>query len=146
MQRTPLGYNPTQLGKVAGIQDLALLKTEADASVIARMKTFKLATHRPQEGEKVTAIGLPGKEPFQERKTAEVNIVQGQFFTINVPLDPGYSGGVVLNESGEAYGFISSVTEKATTVYILDDKTLTRAKWVPYQGFSIPEGVPPPNQ
>ena len=133
---TSLGYDITQLGTVAENPDLALLKT--DARVIARMKTFKLATRLPHEGEKVTAIGLPGEEPFQIRVTAKVNSVQGKSFTIDVPLDPGFSGGVVLSESGEAYGFISTITGKATTVYILNEETLSSAKWSPYTPIAIP--------
>lgn len=132
---TTLGYDITQVGTVAENQDLALLKT--DVRVIARMKTFKLATHLPHEGEKVTAIGLPGEEPFQIPVSTTVNFVQGKFFMINVHLDPGFSGGVVLNESGEAYGFISTVTEKASTVHILNGETLSSAKWLPYAPIVI---------
>jgi hypothetical protein len=132
---TTLGYDITQLGTVAEVKDLALLKT--NARVIALMKTFKLATHLPHEGEKVIACGLPREEPHQNRVEAKVNIVQGNFFTINVPLDPGFSGGVVLSESGEAFGFVSTVSERATTVYIVNEETLSSAEWRPYAPLSI---------
>lgn len=132
---TTLGYGIVRYGTVAGIPDLALLHT--DERVIARQKAFKLAARLPHSGEKVIVWGLPGVEPLQNRKSAEVNMVQGTFFTINDPLDEGYSGGVVLNESGEAYGVVSTVTEKATTVYILNDEMLSRAEWLPYAAFVI---------
>jgi hypothetical protein len=58
------------------------------------------------------------------------------FFVLNQAADDGYSGGVVLNSSGEAYGVIVNTdAQKQTNVLRITPEMLKAIEWHPAGGI-----------
>lgn len=132
---TTLEFPIKQIGYVDSVRDVAFL--QMSDSKERSITPLRLATRRPKADEAVSVIGVPGSEQNEIRSKASVNVVNDLYFTISPKVDSGCSGGVVVNDANEAYGVVSTVSEKATTVYILDPSIIGGIRWQPYQSFQL---------
>jgi S1-C subfamily serine protease len=101
--------------------DLALLKVDAIRTPLHVRETNDLA-----RGQKVFTLGYPlvslqGQE--QKATFGRVNALSGyqddeRFAQIDVPIQPGNSGGPLINERGEVVGIITSMLHPAATMRV----------------------------
>jgi TPR repeat protein len=108
---TTAGVISAKVMKVDAANDLALLKTEG------KFTALPVATSRPVKlGDTVTTIGFPnvilqGFAPKFSR--GEIGSLSGpqddsRFFQISVPVQPGNSGGALVDERGNVVGVVSA--------------------------------------
>jgi S1-C subfamily serine protease len=120
---------PVQVIDRDAANDLALVKVETAS------RPIPIAAGEPAKGEEVTALGYPiaralGTE--QKATFGRVNALSGlrddsRVLQIDAPLQPGNSGGPVLNRRGEAVGVVMS--------------TFTTAGAVRLTGGALPQNV-----
>lgn len=92
--------------------DLAVLQTiDAAPSIPA---TVAVNSAEPQLGEKVFTVGFPDPDvlgnnaKFTEGSVSGLSVNTNRLLQISVPVQPGNSGGALVNEKGEAIGVIVS--------------------------------------
>ena len=109
--------------------DVALMRLDGGFAK-EQLKALSLASHPPKEFETVRVVGFPSTSAQQPNSLTVSTVNSGDgFFVLNAPVDHGYSGGVVLNDRGEAYGVISGVDAKQTTVLLLNDEMVSHVQW-----------------
>ena len=110
---------PAKIVKVDGANDLALLKAEG------RFTALPLATSRAVKlGDTVATVGFPniGLQGFAPKfARGEIASLSGpqddaRFFQISVPLQPGNSGGALVDEHGNAIGIVSAKLSASATL------------------------------
>ena len=116
--KSPSGAIPAKLVKTDRSIDIALLKVDGAfrALPVAPIPTVKL-------GDEVFTVGFPnpdlqGTEPKLTR--GEISSMAGirdnpQYFQISVPVQPGNSGGALVNESGDVVGIVTARLDDAAT-------------------------------
>jgi len=101
------------------INDVALLKIEQDT------KSLSLEVkHKSFKGEKTIAIGYPNVslQGFEEKATiGYINSLSGimgdtRFLQISNPIQPGNSGGPLLNNKGEVIGIVTSTLNQSAAI------------------------------
>ena len=104
--------------KVDAANDLALLKAEG------RFSPLSITTSRTVRlGSTVATVGFPnvGLQGFAPKLAkGEIAALSGvqddaRFFQISVPLQPGNSGGALVDERGNVVGIVSAKLDAATT-------------------------------
>lgn len=101
---------PVQVVDRDAANDLALIKIETAS------RPIPIAAGEPAKGEDVSALGYPVAKALgteQKATFGRVNALSGpgndsRVLQIDVPLQPGNSGGPVLNRRGEAVGVVMS--------------------------------------
>jgi hypothetical protein len=127
-----LGYEVGRVGQVGFLSDVAFIepKRERLADDIACMT---LATNAPRADEEVRVVGYPGT-PYQQIEKAIISSVheRQRFLVLNRPVDPGFSGGPVINSEGQVYGVIANTDaeKKQTTVIRLSEADIPSIQWV----------------
>ena len=99
---------PVQVVDRDAANDLALIKIETAS------RPIPIAAGEPAKGEEVTALGYPVASALgteQKATFGRVNALSGlrndsRVLQIDVPLQPGSSGGPILNRRGEAVGVV----------------------------------------
>jgi hypothetical protein len=128
-----LAYTPSDIGFSNKVEDVAFLRPK-NSRRLKGFKPIQLAALPPKVGETIQVVGYPGTPDPQidEAKVTSVHEENG-FFVLNKGVRPGYSGGVVLNSAGMAYGAITSTddTDKQTTVLRVTPEMLQDIKWKP---------------
>jgi hypothetical protein len=128
-----LAYEPFTIGLLKDANDAAFL-TVNDLSAFKAVRLLSLSDSPPIYGESVQVCGYP-KTSDQQFATAVVTSVHEDagFFVLNEALDEGYSGGVVLNSAGKAYGVIvnTDLAKKQTKVLRVTPDTLKTIDWHP---------------
>jgi hypothetical protein len=129
-----LAYEPSDIGRAKDANDAAFLMAR-DSMAFKTVRFLSLSDSPPQYGETVQVVGYPGT-PVQQFATTSVTSVNEDagFFVLNQAVDDGYSGGVVLNSSGEkAYGVIVNTdsAHKQTTVLRITPEMLSAIDWHP---------------
>ena len=128
-----LAYAPLDIGTLKGTSDMAFLRPK-NPQVLKDVQMLRLSDTPPRRDERVEICGYPGTG-YEQREAAIVTTVREAdgFFVLNRPVEPGYSGGVVTNSEGKAYGVITSTdkAEKQTTVLRLTPAMLGRIEWKP---------------
>ena len=125
-----VGGKPIRIGTLSDDADIALVVPHSDA-VFSGLKVFKLANRLPSLFESVRALGFPHGAHFAKQEQTTVTTVVGAkgYFVLNIPLNKGFSGGVVLDENGLALGVITSIDETSTTVMALNRILLEQFKF-----------------
>ena len=126
-----LAYTVQEIGQVSSLDDVAFLRPH-EKNILDKVNEITLATKAPASGERVSVVGFPGT-PYQqltEMLVTSVHETEG-FMVLNQPVDPGYSGGVVLNSSGQAYGVVVNTDQQSrqTTVIRLTPADLRQIQW-----------------
>jgi S1-C subfamily serine protease len=111
---------PVQVIDQDAANDLALVK------VAAPSRPIPIAAGEPAKGEEVTALGYPiaGALGTEQKATfGRVNALSGpgndsRVLQIDAPLQPGNSGGPVLNGRGEAVGVVMSTFSTARALRV----------------------------
>lgn len=100
-------------GQVYDVSDIEAKSKENDFIIfrvdIGRQTPYiPIATKQPKVGDKVYTIGSPrGMEnTFSSGEISQIR-ANGNVLQINAPIDHGSSGGVLMNENGEAIGMIT---------------------------------------
>jgi len=107
-------HNSWADAKVLGVDkanDVALLRAERPGNALPLAAKFSV-----KKGEQIFVLGYPrpGVQGTQQKATfGQVNSVMGEkddirFFQMDVPIQPGNSGGPVFNEVGEVVGIATS--------------------------------------
>ena len=120
-------------GEIEARGEVAVIKP-ADPLVFEELHLVDLANRMPSPLDKVTVVALPGTT-YPDSQSAEVTFISPDesFFVINKGVQPGASGGVVLNENHKALGVVASVdvATKQTTVWSVNKGLLKRLVWSP---------------
>ena len=126
-----LSFQPAEVGSVERLNDAAFL-TAKDSGISKTIKPLILSDTAPKIGEDVQVWGYPGTA-YQQHESASVTQVQDNgFFILNRAVDEGYSGGVVVNSAGNAYGIITNTDQnKQTTVLRITPEMLQAIDWHP---------------
>ena len=113
--RLPSGHRySARLLDVHESLDVAYLKITADAGQFIPMSLGDSASVRVGEG--VIIIGFPlGSELGQEATVSQgiVSSIRSDMLQTDAPVNPGNSGGPMLNESGQAIGVVFSRVEES---------------------------------
>lgn len=130
-----LAYTPSRIGYVKGVNDAAFLLPK-DQRMLNTVTPVALSDTPPISGERVRIVGYPGTPYPQTMEMIVTDVHENQgFFILNQPVDGGYSGGVVLNAAGKAYGVIVNTDpgNKQTTVLRITPATIQNIKWEPVE-------------
>jgi len=126
-------YPLAEIGRVGDAPDAVFLRPQ-NQQLYKTLCHVELAEAPPKRGEKVKIVGFPGTahEQFKEGFVTDTQEGRG-YFVLNEAVDKGYSGGVVLNNEGNAYGVITSTdpAEKQTTVYRITPAMISKIEWKP---------------
>jgi Trypsin-like peptidase domain len=143
-----LAYTVAKVGVPRGDADwVALLAKEPDA--VACSQVLQFAEALPKVGEKVIVIGYPDTAHEQRTERTITTINPGSTFIVfNQPLEPGYSGGVVLNAKGEAVGVVITTDKKQSIALLLNAGSFDGLKWESLKEVSprIPAAPEPPKK
>jgi CBS domain-containing protein len=132
-----LAYDVGTVGQIAGVCDVAFILPERKA-ISQDIPPLTLATNVPRIEEEVSVVGFPTTPYQQIEKCVVTSIHEKQgFIVLNKPVDPGFSGGPVLNSEGKVYGVITStdMDKKQTTVIRLTDSMLSSIAWRPFTDY-----------
>jgi TPR repeat protein len=117
---TAAGIIPAQLVKMDAANDLALLKAEGKfaALPVAASRAMKLGSTVATVG--FPNIGLQGFAPKFAR--GEIGSLSGpqddaRYFQISVPVQPGNSGGALVDERGNVVGVVSGKLSAKATLF-----------------------------
>ncbi|MBI5767881.1 MAG: trypsin-like peptidase domain-containing protein [Verrucomicrobia bacterium] len=138
-----LGSAVATIGTTPDLPDGVFLEP-ADSRIWRELRPTALATKNLVKQEEVTVLGYPSTFSEQPTNALVAEIYPG-YFVLNQELDPGYSGGLVTNRSGEAVGVVASVTKKQTTVFFITQHTLSGASFRPASELLVKnaEKLPP---
>lgn len=128
-----LAYMVADVGLPKGNADwIALRPTESRA--LSCSLTIHLSETPSKVGESVTVIGFPDTAHEQRTERMITSISPANDFIIfNQPLEPGYSGGVVLNTKNQAVGLVVTTDRKQSTALLLSGENLAGLKWRPFK-------------
>lgn len=126
-------------GKVEGVgappgnPDWVLLRP-VDTSVLKGSQLHTLGKTAPKAGDTVTVIGFPDTA-HEQRTTRTVTAVSlnNEFVVFNEPLEPGYSGGVVLNAKDQAIGVVVTTDKKQSTALLMNADSFSDLTWKPFE-------------
>jgi len=113
------------------LKDVALLEP-TEGRVFTELRSTPLADKVPQVGDTVQVLGIP--DTFAQQLTsATVTAVFERlgYFVLSTALQPGYSGGVVLDKDGRAAGVVTSASKGQTTVILVNGARLKGAEFKP---------------
>ena len=131
---------------VSPANDLALLKVNTDTTHFLPLAAARSAS----VGQKVFTIGFPvtdvlGDDPkFTEGSISSLTGPSGEisFLQISVPVQPGNSGGPLVNESGEVVGVVTA--SAAIIPFLSATGTLPQnVNWAIKSDFALPLFEPP---
>ena len=138
-----------KIAQISPANDLALLKTD-----VGTRAYLPLAPQRSSRlGQKVFTIGYPassilGAEPkYTEGTISAPSGPRGEagMLQISVPLQPGNSGGPLINEQGQVVGIVSSTA--AAEVFLTETGALPQnVNWAIRSEFAATLFSPPPRQ
>jgi S1-C subfamily serine protease len=87
--------------------DLALLRIEDSSNTV--FETLQISGSEPQVMDDIFVFGYPLTDVLGEETSAthgQINAIRGQFLQIDASVNPGNSGGPVLNDRGEVVGVV----------------------------------------
>ncbi|NBR87972.1 MAG: serine protease [Proteobacteria bacterium] len=149
-------YAETLLGRYAyGVSSVGLPNSKADwvalkpehPSVLERSRAFTLAEKSPEIGDRVQVWGFAGQPHPKNLSFTVVDVSEGKdFLTLNDRLPPGYSGGVVLNEKGEAVAVAVATKAEHSSALILNPAAFKALTWKPIQQIHGTANIPAEDQ
>ena len=128
-----LGNEILAVGFPKGNPDwVALRPKDARAFKVSQLK--ELSKIAPKVGDAMKVVGFPdtAHEQQTERRITSIS-PNGEFIVFNQLLEPGYSGGVVLNAKGQAVGVVVTSEEKQSTAILLSPAKLGALDWKPFE-------------
>jgi len=91
------------------VHDLALLKIENELNPNSAFNVLAISGTEPQVMDDVFVFGYPFGDMLGEEVSAshgQINAIRGGFLQIDATVNPGNSGGPVLNDRGEVIGVV----------------------------------------
>jgi hypothetical protein len=122
-----LGYEVNAIGTASSEDDILFLR--ADPAAFSNSRTVKLARRDPKPGDQVKILGYP-RTSHEHQRECLIAAVYAKHFVLNEPAEPGYSGGLVLNSSGDAIGLITGTDQKQATAVFVPVEALKTIHWV----------------
>ncbi len=138
-----LAYEVAKVGLLKGRYDVAFI-LPADTNAFNGSRVIPLARVPAKREDKVKIYGFPNTSSPHPTDTTVVDFTLGQdYMKFATPLEPGYSGGVVLNADGKALGVVIATEAKQSTAIVVNAAVLSRVQWrtareVLTQDFSKP--------
>lgn len=137
-----VGVNPI-IGLLAGKVEVVgipqgnpdwIVLRPVDASVLKGSRLHTLGKAALKAGESVTVIGFPDTA-HEQRVTQTITAISpnNEFVVFTEPLEPGYSGGVVLNAKNQAVGVAVSTGTKQSIALLLSPDKITSLEWKPFE-------------
>lgn len=128
-----LGYEVQTVGFPKGDLDWVALRPK-DARAFKGSQIKELSKIAPKVGETMKVIGFPdtAHEQQTERKITSIS-PNGEFIIFNQGLEPGYSGGVVLNGKNQAVGVVVTSGERQSTAILLSPAKLGGLEWKAFE-------------
>lgn len=124
-----LGYEIQEVGFSKGNPDWVALRPK-DVRAFKGSQLKELSMLAPKVGDSMTVIGFPDTAHEQRTERTVTSISpNGEFIVFNQPLDPGYSGGVVLNGQHEAVGVVVTTDHKQSNALVLSADMLKGVSW-----------------
>lgn len=134
-------YAETLLGRHAyGVSSVGFPSTKSDwvalkpehPSVLERSRAFTLAEKTPSIGDRVQVWGFADQPHPKNLFFTVVDVSEGKdFLTLSDRLPSGYSGGVVLNDKGEAVAVAVATKAEHSTALILTPAAFKTLAWKP---------------
>lgn len=105
-----------------------------DAAVFKDSKLHTLGKTVCNAGDTVTVIGFP-ETALEQRTTRTITAISPnrEFMVFNQPLEPGYSGGVVLNGKHQAVGVVVTTDKKQSSALLLSSDKIASLQWKPFE-------------
>jgi len=121
------------VGMPLGVSDWVGLRP-VDATVFKGSQILTLSKTVPKLGDSVTVIGFPDTA-HEQRTTRTITALSpnNEFVVFNEPLEPGYSGGVVLNAKNQAVGVVVTTDKKQSNALLLSPEKLVSLQWKPFE-------------
>lgn len=110
-----LSFRPDHI-LVDAASDLAILTLPDGAEEVLRLHEFELATSRPSVRDIASIWGFPGTGHQQMKEGFRITDLQSNFFVINESLEPGFSGGPVVDKNQFLLGVASRSTANQARV------------------------------
>jgi len=130
---SPLAFKLREVGFPRGNPDWVALRP-SDAKAFKEAQVLKLSTTVPRLGEVVTVIGFPDTAHEQRtERTITAFSRDNEFIVFTQPLEPGYSGGVVLNSKQQAIALVVTSETKQSTALLLSLNKLAAVEWKPFE-------------
>lgn len=128
-----LGQPIGAVGMPPGKSDWVGLRP-VDATVFKGSQVLTLSKSAPKLGDSVTVIGFPDTA-HEQRTTRTITALSpnNEFAVFNEPLEPGYSGGVVLNAKNQAVGVVVTTDKKQSNALLLSPEKLVTLQWQPFE-------------
>lgn len=122
-----LAYEIREIGTLSSEDDILLLRAEEAA--LSDSRSFKLARKPLKTGETVKVLGYPSTSHEQPQECSVAAVYQ-KHFILNKSMDSGYSGGLVLNTSGDAVGLVTGTEHKQATAVFIPAEALRQITWM----------------
>jgi S1-C subfamily serine protease len=134
-------YIPATLQRYSLSNDIALLKIDQPTSNYLSFADFRTV----RQGQKVFTLGYPvtqvlGTEPkYSEGTISSLSGIMGEYslIQISVPVQPGNSGGPLVNTSGDVIGMITS-TAAVQTFFAATGTLPQNVNWAVKADYIIP--------
>lgn len=149
-------YAETLLGRYAyGVSTVGLPNSKADwvalrpehPSVLDRSRAFTLAEKSPEIGDRVQVWGFAGQPHPKNLSFTVVDVSEGKdFLTLNDRLPQGYSGGVVLNDKGEAVAVAVATKAEHSSALVLNPTAFKALTWKPIHQVHGTANIPVEDQ
>ena len=128
-----LGQPLSAVGIPVGNPDWVGLRP-VDVSVFKGSQLHTLGKTAPKAGDSVTVVGFPDT-PHEQRATRTITAISpnNEFMVFNEPLEPGYSGGVVMTLKNQAIGVVSITDKKQSIALLLSSDKIASLQWKPFE-------------
>lgn len=127
-----LGFEVQAVGFPKGNADwLALRPKDARALKVSQIK--ELSKVAPKVGDVMIVVGFPDTSHEQRTpRTITAISPNSDFVVFNESLEPGYSGGVVMNSKNQAVGVVVSTGKRQSTALLLSADRIASVEWKPF--------------
>ncbi|NUM32956.1 MAG: trypsin-like peptidase domain-containing protein [Candidatus Brocadiae bacterium] len=110
-----LGIEPERI-YISLKYDLAFLKISSEALETLRLQKLNVSHEEMYVGKKVEAWGFPSTSNPQVNIDLKITSIKDDWFVLNQSLEPGFSGGPIIDQNNHVLGIISRSEAKQSRI------------------------------